>query len=254
MSRIFESSRGAAVLLISIGLLAPLPHALATPVDLEFNPIIQQSIVGNQVTIQIIARSSASQCINGMDMILIWDPTYLQLTGTSQAGAGYNWLIAGFLPDPDGLNTDITDGEALFTALASPGSPAFAVPGGLVVTTLLFDAVAPTAGTTVEFAATRGAFGRTQVLCGGNVTGDISSVATVSILPCIFGDSNCDGVVNNFDIDCFVTAIVDPPGWTTACQQNGCDFLCVNDVNQDSAVNNFDIDPFVTCVVNLGCP
>lgn len=72
-------------------------------------------------------------------------------------------------------------------------------------------------------------------------------------------DSNCDGIVNNFDIDCFVSAVVggteDPSLWLAAgCQQNNCDYVCVNDVNQDNAVNNFDIDTFVNCVVNLGCP
>ncbi|MBL8879199.1 MAG: hypothetical protein JNG88_08775, partial [Phycisphaerales bacterium] len=73
----------------------------------------------------------------------------------------------------------------------------------------------------------------------------------------IRADSNCDGVVNNFDIDCFVDAVVgagDPTGWIArGCQQNGCDYLCVNDTNQDFTVNNFDIDSFVDCIVNAGC-
>lgn len=74
----------------------------------------------------------------------------------------------------------------------------------------------------------------------------------------IRADSNCDGVVNNFDIDCFVDAVVgagDPTGWIArGCQQNACDYLCVNDTNRDGTVNNFDIDSFVDCIVQAGCP
>lgn len=76
--------------------------------------------------------------------------------------------------------------------------------------------------------------------------------------PCgaaIRGDANCDNRFDNFDIDCFVTALVSgQAGWTAACSQPGCVFNCVLDVNRDGRVDNFDIDPFVTCVVNLGCP
>lgn len=77
--------------------------------------------------------------------------------------------------------------------------------------------------------------------------------------PCTLGDradSNCDGAVNNFDIDCFVASIVGGEfGWNSqGCPSGSCEFLCVNDVNGDGSVNNFDIDPFVTCIVNGGCP
>ncbi|MBL8878281.1 MAG: hypothetical protein JNG88_04095 [Phycisphaerales bacterium] len=76
--------------------------------------------------------------------------------------------------------------------------------------------------------------------------------------PCagqLVADSNCDGSVNNFDIDCFVAAVVDQQNWIDlGCGANGCDYVCVNDANGDGAVNNFDIDSFVACVVGGGCP
>lgn len=56
------------------------------------------------------------------------------------------------------------------------------------------------------------------------------------------GDLNCDGVVNNFDIDPFVLALTDPAGYET--QYPACD-RSLGDVNGDGLVNNFDIDPFV---------
>jgi hypothetical protein len=59
-------------------------------------------------------------------------------------------------------------------------------------------------------------------------------------------DMNCDGAVNNFDIDPFMLALTDPDSF------NACNIVNA-DVNADGAINNFDIDPFVICLVNGGC-
>lgn len=64
------------------------------------------------------------------------------------------------------------------------------------------------------------------------------------------GDLNCDGAVNNFDIDAFVLALVDPAGHAAA--YPGCDRQ-VGDLNGDLRFDNFDIDPFVTCLVTGDC-
>ncbi|MGE0482300.1 MAG: hypothetical protein AB7Q17_17720 [Phycisphaerae bacterium] len=56
------------------------------------------------------------------------------------------------------------------------------------------------------------------------------------------GDMNCDGVVNNFDIDPFVQALTDPAGYEAANPDCRIDNA---DVDGDGMVNNFDIDPFV---------
>ncbi|MBK8914243.1 MAG: hypothetical protein IPM64_06510 [Phycisphaerales bacterium] len=56
------------------------------------------------------------------------------------------------------------------------------------------------------------------------------------------GDLNCDGTLNNFDIDPFVLAILDPVAY--AAQFPNCD-ITLADINQDMLINNFDIDPFV---------
>lgn len=56
------------------------------------------------------------------------------------------------------------------------------------------------------------------------------------------GDMNCDGVVDNFDIDPFVLAVTDETGYTATfprCRRGSAD------VNGDGVVNNFDIDPFI---------
>ncbi|MGE0482338.1 MAG: sorbosone dehydrogenase family protein [Phycisphaerae bacterium] len=56
------------------------------------------------------------------------------------------------------------------------------------------------------------------------------------------GDLNCDGVINVFDIDPFVLALADPPGYAAAfpgCMRHNAD------LDLDGLVANFDIDSFV---------
>ncbi|MBL8878010.1 MAG: thrombospondin type 3 repeat-containing protein [Phycisphaerales bacterium] len=64
------------------------------------------------------------------------------------------------------------------------------------------------------------------------------------------GDMNCDGALDNFDIDPFVMALTDPV--TYAATYPDCD-VNNGDVNGDGRFDNFDIDPFVECLVNGGC-
>ncbi|MGD8451280.1 MAG: S8 family serine peptidase [Phycisphaerae bacterium] len=56
------------------------------------------------------------------------------------------------------------------------------------------------------------------------------------------GDLNCDGVVDNLDIQAFVKAITDPAGY--AQRYPDCDIM-LGDLTGDGLVNNFDISPFV---------
>lgn len=60
------------------------------------------------------------------------------------------------------------------------------------------------------------------------------------------GDLNCDGVVNNFDIDPFVLALTNADAYAAAYPD--CDMRAA-DVNADGVVNNFDIDSFVALLV-----
>ncbi|MBL8879977.1 MAG: hypothetical protein JNG88_12730, partial [Phycisphaerales bacterium] len=65
------------------------------------------------------------------------------------------------------------------------------------------------------------------------------------------GDVNCDGRVNNFDIDPFVLALSDANEYTAAYPV--CD-ISTADIDGDGAVNNFDIDGFVACLTAGSCP
>ncbi|MBK8913431.1 MAG: hypothetical protein IPM64_02320 [Phycisphaerales bacterium] len=97
------------------------------------------------------------------------------------------------------------------------------------------------------------------VASGAPVQLPFSFSLNTSANPCdsqLRGDANCDGAITNFDIDCFITAIVNgEAAWMSACNAGGtCLYQCVLDINRDGRVDNFDIDPFVTCIINFGCP
>lgn len=67
-----------------------------------------------------------------------------------------------------------------------------------------------------------------------------------SARPFVYGDANCDGVRNNFDIDPFVLAIVNRAAWMAAFP--GCDMENL-DTNNDGRFDNFDIDSFIELVL-----
>jgi hypothetical protein len=85
----------------------------------------------------------------------------------------------------------------------------------------------------------------------GGLPGPFISAAGVCAIVSMPGDLNCDGIVNNFDIDPFVLALTNPAGYAAVFPN--CN-LANADINGDGAINNFDIDPFVACLVNGGCP
>ena len=60
--------------------------------------------------------------------------------------------------------------------------------------------------------------------------------------PRITGDTNCDGVLNFFDIDPFVVALLTPEVYDDL--YPACDILTA-DINGDTLVDFFDIDPFL---------
>jgi hypothetical protein len=61
------------------------------------------------------------------------------------------------------------------------------------------------------------------------------------------GDMNCDGAVDAFDIEPFITALTDPNAYAT--QYPGCD-INNGDINGDGAVDAFDIEPFIQVLVS----
>lgn len=88
---------------------------------------------------------------------------------------------------------------------------------------------------------------------GGVYGGDGSSCGTVLCI-CKRGDANCDGAINNFDIDFFVAAVIGDQGAYTALGGQAVCWdqrSCWGDLGCDQLFNNFDIDPFVACILAL---
>lgn len=82
----------------------------------------------------------------------------------------------------------------------------------------------------------------------------LSIVASAPMAICggaLRGDANCDGSVDNFDIDPFVEALVNNAAYLANAEW--CGNNCNVDVDRDGSLTNFDIDPFVTCLIS-GCP
>ncbi len=64
------------------------------------------------------------------------------------------------------------------------------------------------------------------------------------------GDTNCDGNVDFFDIDPFLQALFDLPGYlATYCGGD----ICAADIDCSGQVDFFDIDPFLDCLFS-SCP
>jgi len=202
-----------------------------------------------QIDLYAVSDSFENQSLSAMDVILVWDPAVLRLTGITAVGYyPYNWLFSGFPNDYmlDGLNNSWEDGDAFYEALAQLGNAAWATPSGLRVVTFNFRKLRVGQPTLVDIA--RGGppqyqYTRTAVYSGQipglNVTGTLTGV---EIIPNPVGDMNCDGVWNAFDIDPFVLALTDPLAYGQAFPE--CDYQHA-DVNCDGMVNAFDIDPFV---------
>lgn len=158
-------------------LCALLFFAQAAQVDLPLDPPTQFVSAGSIVSVTLRATSTDPEQIAAVDAILSWDPAQLAFQG---ATPGPGWFITGFLPDPDGINLDIFDGEALYTVLSTPGTPKVTPPAA-VVASFAFKVLATGE---VSLPATSGAFGKTRVVSatpGLEITGEISDPACFGI-------------------------------------------------------------------------
>lgn len=160
-------------------------------INLELRPVHQSVSLGSQVDLGLYAASDneAGQLLSAADVILGWEPGYLDLLGNSNAGAVL--LLASGFPatDPYGLNESVPpqDGDGLYIAYAFGGQPVVATPAGTLLTTFQFQAVGLTSLTTVALLPAAGSpLGHTVVYDGTvpglNVTGTLGS-ATVTIVP-----------------------------------------------------------------------
>ncbi|MBL8880061.1 MAG: hypothetical protein JNG88_13160, partial [Phycisphaerales bacterium] len=93
--------------------------------------------------------------------------------------------------------------------------------------------------------------GATVVIGATTYTGNTPSAHVWEIQPCR-GDMNNDGQLNNFDIDPFVLALVDPDGYEAEFPGLEGSMVYHGDCNCSTTFNNFDLDPFVD-LLSEGC-
>lgn len=156
-------------------------HALslvALQVDLRLEPDTQTALVGETIFVELIASAVDPEPISAVDAILGWDPARLELQGAT-VGA-FPVFVSGFFADPDGINTDLDDGEVLYTVLMPPGMLA-SVPPDLTIVTFEFEVLTSAC---VEIVPSSGMFGVTRVIGavpGVEVTGSLAPDIVVEV-------------------------------------------------------------------------
>ncbi len=198
--------------LIMAGVLA---SAATANVNLEWRMPRTVLRVGETIEAGLYAVSDdeTDQSFTALAVILAWDPLALRLDGKDDNGV--SWGSSSFPPDGclDQLNFGCcpapdpcvpayaalpeNDGDALYQSFLFSGS-IDATPEGVLVTTIVFTALAPTEETELRILAQFGSETETWVLNGpaGRPTGSLGSVALL-IAAC--------GTRGDFDGDCRVT-------------------------------------------------
>jgi hypothetical protein len=159
-------------------ILAPLLLTALGPstVDMTLTPAAQCSPVNSIIEVDLVLSAGGPAAISAFDAIITWDPAELEFLQAITGGGG--WFVSGFLNDPDGINADLTDGDALFTGLANPASPVM-LPPALVAVTFRFRVLD---SGKLHLTPALGAFGETKVLGlvpGQVLTGTLSGPASV---------------------------------------------------------------------------
>ncbi len=171
-------------------------------IGLELRPASSTVLLGGGpvgLGLYAVSDSGSNQLTAALQAIIQWDPAKLDLLGISGAGA-VPLLASGFpANDPYGLNESVPpqDGVGLYVAFAQLGSPAAATPQGTLITTFLFQPVAPTPGTPVDFIETAGSPPTDTVVFDGTVPNlDVTGELTGAIVRIVCCPADLDGDCN----------------------------------------------------------
>ncbi len=176
-------------------------------VTLELRPSSDTVANGGPVDVGVYAvwSGSGDQDVGRIRVVFTWDSDYLQLTGHQDGD--YTWYYAGFPTDPGPAGDEINlpqsggvpdnDGDAFYFAFSdSGGDPPVATTEGLHVTTLEFQSLDATPGTSVTIQSLIGStdtYIATAPYGGDFITITIGSGSTWSIT-CDTGNpvTSCD--------------------------------------------------------------
>ena len=143
------------VALAGLAVLGGLTSAARADVRLELRPLLTQAAcVGQEFEVGLFASTTnpelfaTGEGFSGIQVILAWDPTVLELMGASTANSPISWSIREFLAgDVAGLNeAEIPkDGDAFYLLTAQlSNNPPRATQLGVLATTFLFKALVQT--------------------------------------------------------------------------------------------------------------
>lgn len=159
-------------------LVTPILAALTqASVSMTFTPPVQCAAVNDIVEVELVLATDVPTAISAVDVILSWNPAQLDFLNALPGGA--TWFVTGFFNDPDGINTSLSDGNALYTLLGNPLTPP-TLPPNIPAAKFRFRVLADAQ---VAMLPTLGAFGKTKVLGttpGSDLTGAISGPVLIS--------------------------------------------------------------------------
>lgn len=200
MFRMYRNRRSAlvaGVALLAVGRVALAGDEIVNLSLVSASPEIQ---VGETVEVTLFTQAVTPDLlpISGVQTILNWDPTVLELVGKIENVAPeYEWLLSNFDDDSslDDLNAGLSDppvgvpandGDAFYSALSQLATPPMIPTTGLQVTRFLFQALSTSPLTQITMPLTFGQFTETAVFSatvpGLNILGDVSGTS-ITVVP-----------------------------------------------------------------------
>jgi hypothetical protein len=237
--------------LLATGVYAP-ARLDAGFIDLEWRPAHVVVTPGEIVRLQLFAVSQdeVDDVISVMDVIFLWDPAYLSLLGVVNDGP-YAWNSSGLPPNAlGGLNQDLTDGDALYTARSQfpPNLPAHATSSGLHAATIEFLALAEISSTGVPIVEERNG---AETLVVSDIPGlDVSDNlggAEITVMDCLLFDFDQDGDVDLRDYQSLQRCM---GGAIEPAERNAC--LCSFDADRNGAIETSDYTTFNAAITGPG--
>lgn len=181
---------GIAMIVSVCGTFCSTAHADPLTISLEWRPTEVETTVGNTFGLGLYAVADAEQPVyfSAIQTIIGWEPHALSLAGIDQSGA-IDLYSSGF-PQNDAYNLNEAsppaDGDGLWVGLAFPQTLP-ASPDGTLLTTVVFEALEVSTGTSVAILPTGGdPVGQTKVIGevpNQNILGSIGMPASITVVP-----------------------------------------------------------------------